>query len=185
MSDVAAPVPGPSILVVDDSRTNLAVMGKRLTRMGYLVSLCDTGFAALDMMQARRFDLAILDMVMPQMSGLAVLRELRSTMTTAALPVLMLTARSDDGAAVEALGAGADDYVSKPFAFEVLGARIARLLDRAHAFEALRQSNIALDARIVRRAMELGALRSELDEARANTFRLQAEVARLGGRVAA
>ena len=179
MSDAATAGSRPSILVVDDSRTNLAVMGKRLTRMGYLVSLCDNGFSALDMMQARRFDLLILDMAMPHISGLTVLRELRSTMATATLPVLMITARSDDGAAVEALGAGADDHVSKPFAFEVLGARIARLLDRARAFEELRQFNATLDARIVRRAMEVGALRSELDEARADSFRLQAEVARL------
>ena len=170
---VSAPAgPGPAILVVDDSRTNLAVMGKRLTRMGYLVSLCDNGVEALDLMHARRFDLVVLDMVMPGLSGIAVLRELRGSVATAAMPVVMITARSDDGAVIEALGAGADDHVSKPFSFEVFGARIARLLDRSRAFENLRASNAALDARIVRRAMELGALRAAFDEARQQLERL-------------
>jgi DNA-binding response OmpR family regulator len=167
---------GPAILVVDDSRTNLAVMGKRLTRMNYLVSLCANSLEALDLIHARTFDLVILDMAMPGLSGLSILRELRGAPATATLPVLMITARSDDGAAIEALRAGADDHVAKPFSFEVLGARIERLLARARAFDLLDRSNRALDARIVHRAIEVGALRSELDETRAEQLRLLASI---------
>jgi two-component system OmpR family response regulator len=162
----------PSILIVDDSRTNLQVMGRRLTRMGYCVSLCESGIEALDLLQARRFDLVVLDLVMPGLSGIATLREIRSSGATATLPVLMITGRSDDAAAIEALNAGADDHVAKPFAFDVFGARIDRLLARARAFDALQRSNRQLDARIAHRAMELGQLRSELTSARADRLRL-------------
>jgi len=150
------------IIVVDDSRTNLAVMGRRLTRMGYVAALVDDGADALDMVQARRFDLMILDTVMPGLSGMSVLSELRSSVVTRHLPVLMVTSRSDPGAAIDALRAGADDHVVKPFDFDMLGARIDRIIDRAASFARLRQANAALDARIARRAMELSEVRAEL-----------------------
>lgn len=155
------------LIIVDDSRTNLAVMGRRLTRMGFGVALIDNGMAALDLIQARRFDLMVLDMVMPNMSGMAVLRDIRESPVTADLPVLMITARSDPGAAVEALRAGADDHVVKPFDFDILGARIERLLDRAREVEALKRANAALDARIAHRAIEIGELRIALADAQA------------------
>ncbi|ODU21789.1 MAG: hypothetical protein ABS87_05405 [Sphingomonas sp. SCN 67-18] len=182
--DVQSQTPGgPAVLIVDDSRTNLQVMGKRLTRMGYCVSLADNGIEALDLVQARRFDLALIDMVMPGLSGIAVLRELRANVATANLPVLMITARSDDAAAIEALSAGADDHIVKPFAFEVMGARIERLLERARAFDKLRRANEVLDARIVHRAIELGELRYELDDSRADRHRLAASVQSLEAEV--
>lgn len=166
------PDDAPRLLVVDESRTALQVMGKRLTRMGYRVSLSDNGFEALDLLAGRRFDLLLVDMAMAALPGLAVLREVRASPTCAATPVLMMTDRADNGAAVDALAAGADDCVVKPFAFEVLGARIARLLDRARAFDALRRSNEALDARIAHRAIELGELRQELACLRAELMRV-------------
>ncbi|MBA3898106.1 MAG: response regulator, partial [Sphingomonadaceae bacterium] len=166
-SPVAAPLPvgevRGEVIVVDDSRTNLAVMGRRLTRMGYAVALVDTGLAALDLVAARRFDLMVLDMTMPGMSGVTVLRELRASPVTGDMPVLMITSRSDPGAAVEALGAGADDHVVKPFDFDMLAARIERLLDRSRAFDRLKRANAALDARIAHRAAELGEARAELE----------------------
>jgi two-component system OmpR family response regulator len=164
---------GGEIIVVDDSRTNLSVMGLRLTRMGYETVLVDSPIVALDMVQARRFDLMILDMTMPLMSGVTVLGELRAAPTTRHLPVLMITARSDPGAAIDALGAGADDHVVKPFDFDMLGARIERVLARAHYFEGLRRANVALDARIAHRAVELSEVRAELAEAEAAHRALQ------------
>lgn len=156
-----------TIIVVDGSRTNLSVMGLRLTRMGYETVLVADPLAALDMVQARRFDLMILDMTMPLMSGLTVLAELRAAPITRHLPVMMITARSDPGAAIDALGAGADDHVVKPFDFDTLGARIERLLTRARTMEGLRRANAALDARIAHRAVELSEVRAELAEAAA------------------
>ncbi|MDB5714693.1 MAG: response regulator [Sphingomonadales bacterium] len=161
------------IIVVDDNRTNLSVMGLRLTRMGYQTVLVDSPVDALDMVQARHFDMMILDMTMPAMSGVAALGEIRSSPLTQHLPVMMITARSDPGAAIDALGAGADDYVVKPFDFDALGARIERLLDRARTLEGLRRANAALDARIAHRAVELSEVRAELAEAEAANRSLQ------------
>jgi DNA-binding response OmpR family regulator len=157
----------PNLIIVDDSRTALAVMSKRLTAMGYQTVAVDSGAAALDLVQARRFDLMILDMTMPEMSGLAVLAELRSALVTRDLPVLMITARSDPAAAIAALEAGADDHVVKPFDFDLLGARIDRLLDRAARMETLRRANAALDARVAQRAAELENTRASLAAAEA------------------
>ncbi|MDQ2878992.1 MAG: response regulator [Pseudomonadota bacterium] len=172
-----------TILVVDDSRTNLEVIGKRLGHLGYLTALCESGAEALDFVSARGFDLVLLDMVMPGLSGLHVLREIRGSRDTIDLPVIMLTGRSDPAAAVEALAAGADDHVAKPFAFEVLAARIERVLARAGRIAELKRSNAALDARIAARAMELGETRSELAATRADRQRLIASLQALNDQV--
>ena len=94
--------PVRTILVVDDSRTNLNVIGKRLTQFGYLTALADNGVEALDLIAARGFDLVLLDLGMPGMSGLQVLAELRSRPETVDLPVIVVTGRSDPIAAVQA-----------------------------------------------------------------------------------
>lgn len=145
-----------TILAVDDSRTSLAVLGRRLAHLGYRAVLCDTGAEALDLIAGRGFDLVLLDMTMPRLSGLRVLREIRASGDTANLPVIVLTGRGDPAAAVEALAAGADDHLAKPFDFEMLAARIARVLARARQVGELKRANAALDARIATRAIELG-----------------------------
>jgi DNA-binding response OmpR family regulator len=165
-----------TILAVDDSRTNLNVLGHRLGHLGYMVVLVDNGTEALDLIAGRGFDLVLLDMMMPRVSGVHVLSEIRGSPDTADLPVIMITGRSDPGAAVEALAAGADDYIAKPFAFEVLQARIERTLERAARVESLKRSNLALDARIAARAIELGEARSELANTRADRVRLIASI---------
>lgn len=181
-----------TVLIVDDSRTNLNVMGARLGQAGHLVVLSDNGREALDLIAGRGFDLVLLDMMMPRMSGIEVLADLRATPRTADLPVIMITARSDSGAVVEALAAGADDYVAKPFDFDVLLARIDRTLGRANRIAELKRAVASLDARIAARAIELGEARTELAVTRADRARLvssisslNAEVERLSGTSAA
>ena len=168
------PPRGPvrSILAVDHSRTNLNVLGRRLAHLGYLTVLSDNGADALDLITARSFDLVLLDMAMPRLSGIHVLKEIRGSSDTVDLPVIMVTGRSDPAAAVEALAAGADDHVAKPYAFEVLAARIDRLLGRTRRIAELKRSNAALDARIAARAMELGEARTALAVTRADRQRL-------------
>jgi DNA-binding response OmpR family regulator len=166
----------PSLLVVDDSRTNLGVIGKRLSHLGYPVVLSDNGREALDLIAARGFDLVLLDMVMPEMSGLQVLAEIRGMRETADLPVIMVTGRSDSTAAVETLKAGADDHIAKPYDFNVLAARIDRAIGRARRISDLKRANATLDARIAARAMELGEVRNELAETRADRLRLIASI---------
>ncbi|MCW3834809.1 response regulator [Sphingomonas canadensis] len=173
-----------SILAVDDSRTNLNLLAHRLGHLGYLVVLSNSGAEAMDLISARGFDLVLLDMVMPEVSGLHVLAEIRSAPDTGDLPVIMITGCGDPAAAVEALQAGADDYVTKPFTFELLAARIERTLTRADRVEALKRSNLALDARIAARAMELGEVRTELAATRADRGRLLASVRSLNDELA-
>lgn len=189
MIDLPAPDPTTirrglgTILVVDDSRTNLTVLGRRLGHLGYLTVLSDNGGEALDLIAARGFDLVLLDMVMPRLSGVQVLREIRGSHDTADLPVIMLTGRSDPAAAVEALAAGADDHVAKPFDFDVLAARIARTLLRARRIAELKRSNASLDARIAARAVELGETKTQLAATRADRQRLVASIQALNDEV--
>ncbi|QIG78738.1 response regulator [Stakelama tenebrarum] len=165
-----------TILAVDDNRTNLHVLAQRLGEQGYLVVQSDSGAEALDLISGRGFDLVLLDMAMPHVNGLAVLREIRGSRDTADLPVILMTGQSEPNEAVDALASGADDYVAKPFEFEVLAARIARTLARAQRVEELKRSNLALDARIAARAIELGEARSELASNRADRTRLIASI---------
>ncbi|SNS56389.1 Response regulator receiver domain-containing protein [Sphingomonas laterariae] len=167
---------GRDVLVVDDNPTSLNVIGRRLRRLGFRTMLCSDGPSALDLLHSRAFDIMLIDAQLHGLSGLATLREIRAAPRTADMPVLMMTARSDIGAAVDALAAGADDHVTKPFDFDVLAARLLRLLDRAKRMNELRRTNAALDARIADRAMELGELRNLLDEALADRARLSAMV---------
>ena len=174
-----------TILVVDDSRTNLHVIGARLGAMGYMVVLADNGREALDLITGRGFDLILLDMVMPGMSGLDVLAEIRAAPDTADLPVIMITALSDPRGAVDALAVGADDHVAKPFDFDVLGARIDRTLGRAGRIAELKRAVASLDARIAARAIELGEARSELAVTRADRARLVSSIQSLNAQVEA
>ncbi|MFZ5747089.1 MAG: response regulator transcription factor [Pseudomonadota bacterium] len=172
-----------TILAVDDSRTSLNVLAHRLGRLGYLVVLSDSGAEALDLITGRGFDLVLLDRMMPGVSGIQVLQEIRSAPDTVDLPVIMITAAGDSGGAVEALAAGADDYLAKPFEFEVLAARIERTLARAARLDDLKRTNLALDARIAARAIELGEARSALAHSRADRTRLIASIQALNDEV--
>ncbi|WP_448502425.1 response regulator [Sphingomonas sp.] len=167
-----------TLLIVDDSRTSLNVLGQRFGRLGYMVVLSDNGQAALERIGGTGIDLVLLDMMMPGLGGLQVLRELRGAQSSVDLPVVMFTGRSDPLAAVEALAAGADDYVAKPFAFEVLAARVERVLARAARLRELKRANATLDARIAARAIELGETRGALAASLAEQNRLAAQLKR-------
>lgn len=172
-----------TVLAVDGNRTNLGVIGRRLGHLGYLTALSDNGPEALGLIAGRGFDIVLLDMALPGMPGLRVLQEIRGSLETADLPVIMLTGRSDPAAAVQALAAGADDHVAKPFDFDVLAARIERVLARGRRIAELKRANKALDARIATRAMELGEAKMELAETRADRQRLIASIQALNDQV--
>lgn len=175
--------PTRTILAVDDNRTNLTVLGTRLGALGYLMVLSNSGREALDLIAARGIDLVLLDMMMPGVSGVDVLTEVRSNRDSHDLPVIMVTGRSEPSAAVEALAAGADDWIAKPFAFEVLAARIERTLARSARLAELKRVNAALDARIAARAIELGETKAELATANAERGRLVASIQALNEEV--
>lgn len=116
------------ILVAEDEQDLLEITVKRLKAEGYGVDGCDNGEDAAYYLENTTYDLAILDIMMPKKDGLTILRELRER--GEALPVLLLTALDAIGDRVEGLDAGADDYLTKPFAFDELLARVRMLLRR-------------------------------------------------------
>jgi len=144
------------ILVVDDERAVRESLRRALELEGYEIELAVDGLEALRRLEstAATPDAVILDVLMPGLDGVEVCRRLRRTRR--ALPVLMLTARDEIEARVAGLDAGADDYVTKPFALEELLARLRALLRRTvtAAGEPLRFADLELDlgTREVRRA---------------------------------
>lgn len=122
------PRPLPRILVVEDERPMRVVLRDCLERQGYRVLLAEDGVAALETALREQPDLIVLDLMMPQLDGLAVCRELRRLARS--IPVLMLTAKGTIDDRVRGLDAGADDYLVKPFSREELLARVRALLRR-------------------------------------------------------
>jgi two-component system KDP operon response regulator KdpE len=116
------------ILVVDDDPQIRRVLKVTLSGQGFEVDDAKNGDAALEKIREARFDLVLLDINMPGMSGLEVCRAIRSGSEIA---IIMLTVRDDEAVTVEALDAGADDYVTKPFKPAELSARIRAALRRA------------------------------------------------------
>ena len=119
------------ILVVDDERAVRESLRRALELEGYEIELADDGIAALEALEANgEPDAMILDILMPGLDGLEVARRLRREGSR--LPILMLTARVEVDDRVAGLDAGADDYVTKPFALDELLARVRALLRRTH-----------------------------------------------------
>ncbi len=110
------------ILVIDDEPAILRFLRAGLATQGYVVSEGGTGQAALDAVRRRAADLLVLDLGLPDIDGLEVIRQLRTG--GAALPIVVLSSRGEEGAKVAALDLGADDYVTKPFGIDELLARI-------------------------------------------------------------
>jgi CheY-like chemotaxis protein len=126
---------GGTILVVDDLPANRDLMGRRLERSGFRVLMAASGQEALDLVRRTAVDLVLLDIMMPGMTGLDVLRALRLARSTAHLPVVMVTAKTDSQDVVEALSLGANDYVTKPVDYPVALARIRAHLRTAQALQ--------------------------------------------------
>jgi two-component system KDP operon response regulator KdpE len=123
-----------SILIVDDEPQIRRVLRTTLSSQGYTVAEARTGDEALEQIRGQRPDLILLDVNMPGRSGLEVCREIRASSD---IPIIMLTVRNSEHDKVQALDAGADDYVVKPFGSEELMARIRAALRRAAPAESL------------------------------------------------
>ena len=118
----------PVVLVADDDPDILALVRFRLERDGYEVLSAPDGETALDLALARTPDLALLDVMMPRLDGYEVTRRLRRHGPTTAIPIILLTARVQDPDVALGIEAGADDYVTKPFSPQALGARVQAAL---------------------------------------------------------
>src|SRR5580698_8737097 len=126
----------PLVLVVEDEAALATMLRYNLEKQGYRVEEAADGQEALTRIAETQPDLVLLDWMLPQMSGLEVCRQIRRRSATRDLPVIMVTARTEDQDAVRGLNTGADDYITKPFNMEALLARMRALLRRANAVPA-------------------------------------------------
>ena len=127
------------ILLVDDEQSIQTLLSYPLRKEGYDVVLATDGRQALDRFEEQPFDLVVLDLMLPKVDGLEVCRQLRSR---SAVPIIMLTAKSEEIDKVVGLELGADDYITKPFSLREFSSRIKAALRRA---ELSRAAELALD----------------------------------------
>jgi len=121
----------PTVLVVEDEAPLLTLLRYNLEKQGFRVDEAADGQEALLRVAEARPDIMLLDWMLPSLSGIEVCRQLRRRTETRDLPIIMVTARTEDQDAVRALDIGADDYIAKPFAIEHVIARIRALLRRS------------------------------------------------------
>src|SRR5919107_1611601 len=132
------------LLIVDDVAENRAILSRRFQRRGFEITEAEDGFRALDLIASQNFDLVLLDIMMPGIDGLEVLKRIRLQHGPAALPVIMVTACATNEDVVKALSLGANDYVTKPVDFAVALARTDTQVARKHAEEEVQRANRAL-----------------------------------------
>jgi len=133
MPDATGILAKPTILVVEDEAPLLTLLRYNLEKQGFRVEEAADGQEALLRVAETKPDLILLDWMLPALSGIEVCRQIRRRPNTRDLPIIMVTARTEDQDAVRALDTGADDYIAKPFAMEALMARIRALLRRSGA----------------------------------------------------
>ena len=120
------------ILIADDEPNQLELLSYNLSSADFEVLRAGDGQQALEMIEEHRPDLAIIDWMMPHMSGIDLCRKLRSRNETKNMPIIILSARGEEGDRTLGLDIGADDYISKPFSPRELISRVRALLRRAH-----------------------------------------------------
>ena len=171
----------PRILIVDDVADNRMVLTRRFQRRNFDITEADCGMAALDLIERHSFDLVLLDIMMPDITGVEVLRKIRQKYSQSKLPVIMVTANSRSDDIVEALEVGANDYVTKPVDFAVALARVNAQVERKQASEALEvmnkelhRTNQSLEGRVTERTAKLGEANRQLQEEIAHRQRSEA-----------
>lgn len=177
------------LLLVDENSTARAVIGRRLSHRHYDVTVVEDGFAAQKTLIIQPSDIILIDMDLQLLPAIGTMEKIRAAHPAGHACIVMIGGASDTPKMIAALDARADDHIVKPFDFEMLDARLRRVHARAERVNLLSRQYAELDARIARRAMELGETREtlrqlELDRARlmASVDHLQAEVARLSAR---
>jgi DNA-binding response OmpR family regulator len=123
------------ILVAEDDRDIAELIAHYFSRAGWRARLTETGDDALASVRRTPVDLVILDVMLPGLSGLEVCRALRADKTTAAIPIIMVTARAEESDRIIGLEIGADDYIAKPFSPNELVARVRALMRRSKRTE--------------------------------------------------
>ena len=157
---------GAKLLIIEDDESLASLLAEYLQRHGFLVSILDHGSSAVKTVLEEKPDLVVLDLMLPDTSGLDVCRELRVSWRG---PILMLTAMKDDADVIVGLEMGADDYVGKPVTPRVLLARIRALLRRGSSdaeAESIRRGGLVIDVpsrKVTRNGAEIGLTTTEFD----------------------
>lgn len=166
----------PRVLVIEPNRNYLGMLARRLGEFGYRVATAESAQAGLAELYRIPADLVLCEMKLAGTSGIEFVRMIRQDIVHRNVPVLLVVGRSDHSAAVRAFQAGADGVVRKPCHLELLGACIARQIERAEAIKRLADDNAALDARVISRAIELKEMRERLSATETERRRLEAIV---------
>ena len=124
-----------SLLVVDGTEANRDMLSRRLIRKGFAVTCAAGGREALERIAAERYDLILLDLVMPDMDGMDVLRTIRETRSAAELPVIITSAKDATSNVIAGLEVGANDYLTKPLDFAIVKARVRAQVKLKRAVE--------------------------------------------------
>jgi DNA-binding response OmpR family regulator len=144
-----------NLLVVDDNEMNRDMLSRRLSRRGHTVATGGNGQEALESIEEQSFDVILLDIMMPGMSGIDVLKHIRQSYSPSELPVIMVTAKGDSDDVVAALKLGANDYVIKPLDFPVVLARVQTQLEVCYRHKTLKDRANELEAQISGRFSEI------------------------------
>ena len=119
------------LLIVDDNEMNRDMLARRLARKGYEIGVADTAEGLVERIKEDHVDLVLLDIEMPEISGLDALRILRKAYSATELPVIMVTAKNQSEDIIAALDLGANDYLTKPIDFALLRNEIETRVERA------------------------------------------------------
>lgn len=133
------------VLIVDDESGNLDMLSRRLRRRGYDVVTASSAAEARKVMASQRVDVILLDIMMPQESGLDYLQDIRSKQATAHIPVILVSALDQTEDVVRGLSLGANDYVPKPINFQILTARLETQLKMGRLLRRLEEQNTVLN----------------------------------------
>jgi DNA-binding response OmpR family regulator len=169
-----------TILVVDDEPKIVKLVRDYLERAGFGVRVAADGKAALSAARTEKPDLVILDLGLPKMDGLDVTRELRKVSN---VPIIMLTARSEESDKLIGLELGADDYITKPFSPKELVARVRVVFRRMEQYTVGQEIIHAADLTLDLPRMRVSAEGRQIDELTPTEFALLAELARSPGRI--
>lgn len=172
------------LLLVDEDASTRSIVARRLSHLSYDVALAEDGFCALSMLATRPVDIILIDMGLTLLPGIATMRKIKAAGLARQACFVTIGGRQDSVSAAEALEAGADDHVVKPFDFDMLDTRLRHLCARAERMGALSRHNAELDARIARRAVELGETRDALAEMQADRARLISSIQALHDEIA-
>ena len=174
---------GESILVVEDEEDILDLISYNLKQAGFSVIAVESGEVALEVASEENFSLVLLDLMLPGIDGLEVCRLLRAKPETKNIPVLMLTARTEEVDRIVGLELGADDYLTKPFSPRELVLRVRAILRRAEVVESVSDETIRVGSLTIDPIEHRVQLLGEEIELTATEFRLLLTLAQRRGRV--